>query len=286
MRLLSESRLDPTKTCRKNNQFNPAIQLGRLIMSRSNTTADDSSLSGSDQSRVSSRSNSSQSSISGPSTLSSDHACANSNPNKAHAQQNAPSTTASSFQHPRCGTSAIANLKTPLAQPIYEEPRALSETSGQYSITAAVGGNQSNLVNMTAQTSTQDLSLNHAMDSSESKRYHCSVSNCPYKKGFTRNSDLKRHVKDQHTDGQQWYCGCCDKTGTTSRKDHLRQHFRKVHKTNNYYSCTLDCCNGITAGFTFKVCFLEHIRRRHNGSLKYSQLHINGIHSCKRRCPV
>ena len=62
------------------------------------------------------------------------------------------------------------------------------------------------------------------MSSQESKLHRCDQCD----KTFTRLSNLRRHVKDVHTDNKPFQCGQCNKT--FARRSHLSEHER-THST-------------------------------------------------------
>ena len=237
------------------------LSLSTSAMSRSIYSV--ASSSSSDGTISSSRSPSSRSSVSSSSTASQDHICASNGPNEVSTQHCQASAVASCFQQQRGSAASVANIELTSPQSLHEEPSTILEISGQYSL-STYHSLHCDKPHGADHSSQLQLASSQTMANSEGQRFYCKDPNCHDKNGFTRNSDLKRHKRDKHTKGQQWYCGCCDKSGSTRRKDHLRQHFIKKHGTKKYYRCTLDCCNGIEAGFVSEECFTGHLKRCHN----------------------
>ena len=103
----------------------------------------------------------------------------------------------------------------------------------------------------------------------------CQVSGGP--QGFTKHSDLMRHLKSVHTQkGNHYLCGCCKNQDSSqiyssSRKDHIKQHLRKFHKMTepepSHIECPVEGCEGhYILVFGFESCLLTHLDRCHEDS--------------------
>ena len=93
--------------------------------------------------------------------------------------------------------------------------------------------------------------------------FHCDVSGCS--RSFTRQADMKRHKLNHSSESFRYRCGCCEfsqgSSYTCLRKDHMKQHMTKKHRSPCFYTCKCEADSELD--FSLKLCFLIHKRGAH-----------------------